>query len=182
MASYEHFRDFLDVNNIFDEIKKVENFPFLVEGTDILNLELSLKFGERYYISKFNDVSIENIAKLIVKSYSKKWNDLIQLNEKITLSNSGNQIETITDESNKTLTGNNTTTNKVGAFNSDELIDDNSNVNNSNETEEKGSSTTKENVVLDYATAFNNLSFSDKTNTINIVLKDVSNYLTLDIY
>lgn len=181
MTSYSHFSEFLSENNVFDEIKTIENFPFLDESM-ILNMQLNIKFGERYLINKFNSIELNDIAKLLVNTYSKKWNDLIQLNVELNLKDSGKKVEKITDESNKTLTGNNETVNKVGAYNSDVLIDDNSNVINNNETEEKDGTTTKENTYLDYATAFNNLSFSDKTNTINVVLKDVANYMTLDIY
>lgn len=181
MTNYSHFSEFLTENNIFDEIKKIEDFPFLDES-DILNMQLNIKFGERYLIKKFNDIELNTIAKLLVNTYSKKWNDLIQLNVELSLKDSGKKVETITDASNKTLSGNNETINKVGAYNSDVLIDDNSNINTTNETEEKDGVTTKENTYLDYATAFNNLSFSDKTNTINVVLKDVANYMTLDIY
>ena len=87
-----------------------------------------------------------------------------------------------TNSSSLINTGSNTTTHKVSAFNSPELIEDNADTeSNTNTSNNDGTKLlTEKNISL--KTAYNNLLLNQKLNIIESVIKDVSKYLTLDIY
>lgn len=73
-------------------------------------------------------------------------------------------------------------THKVTAFNSDELVTDYSDVKAEVETTSGESDKTGKEESVSIKNLFENLPLFERTNIINIVLKDVATYLTIDIY
>ena len=73
-------------------------------------------------------------------------------------------------------------TNKVSAFNSDDLLVDtgSTTVADENTTQDVDRDSLVE--TFNIQTAFNNLSLAEKTNIISVVLKDVATYLTVSVY
>ena len=72
--------------------------------------------------------------------------------------------------------------NKVSAFNSDTLITDTGAHNQLDENITQDITRDSQVSVIDWQTAFNNLSLSERTNIISVVLKDVATYLTVSVY
>lgn len=184
MITPANLRSYLAGGSIFTAIQTVENFPFFVDNTPAdLDYMLNLNYGSRQMFSAFIEVEIDVVAKHIAKLYGDKWNQLISFNS--TAVNIGANSSTKTTGSEKTIgTKQDTsdTTNKVSAFNSDDLIVDtgNNNITDGNNTLDIDRDSLVE--TFNLQTAFNNLSLVEKTNIINVVLKDVATYLTVSVY
>ena len=177
-------KEYLADANIFNSIKAIENFPFLEgDSSDELNMMLKINYGQKIMFSGMVDLSINDAAKYIVKTYSNSWNKLLTaLNSDFNVA--ADYIKVTTGNSN--TTGNNTDDNtnihKVAAFNSDELLDDYSDVGARTGTSANETISDGKEVNLSLKSLFDNLPLIERTNIINIVLKDVSNYLTLSVY
>lgn len=184
METLINLKTWLAGGSIFTAIQTAENFPFFSDTPPAeLDQMLSITYGNRMLASAFNNFDINTAGKFITKLYGEKWNALIQFNisppdlgAKSTTKTTGNQ-NTI-----GTKNGVSNTENKVSAFNSDGLITDTGahNALDENITQDitRGSSVS----VIDWQTAFNNLSLSERTNIISVVLKDVATHLTVSVY
>ena len=174
--------EFLFNESLFDRIQSLSPFSFF-DTVHPLKMDelLKVKYGERLVFHKYLKVDLDTIALFIVSEYQNKWNNiLVTIDSDI---KNGSERVLSEDTSNKVLTnGSNITENKVSAFNSDELITDKKDIddNSSNTDNLENKLLTEKQISLN--TAFNNLSISCKINIINIVLKDIASYLTLDIY
>ena len=177
-------RSYLADTNIFDSIKAIENFPFLEgESSDDLNMMLKINYGQKIMFSGVADLSVADAAKYIVKNYSDSWNKLlvaldsdfnIAANVVKVTSGKGNSSGTKTDDRNSK--------HNVAAFNSDELLPDSGDTENNVETSSNETTNTGKEENLSLKSLFDNLPLIERTNIINIVLKDVSNYLTISVY
>ena len=184
METLVNLKTWLAGGSIFTAIQSAENFPFFADNTPAeLDQMLSLTYGQRLVTSAFNNFDINVAGKFIAKIKKKKWAALIEFNvsppdlgAKSITKTTGNQntVGTKNDVSNSE--------NKVSAFNSDALITDtgahNELAENITQDITRGSSVS----VIDWQTAFNNLSLSERTNIISVVLKDVATYLTVSVY
>ena len=184
METPVNLKTWLAGGSVFTAIKSAENFPFFADNTPAeLDQMLSLTYGQRLVTSAFNNFDINVAGKFIAKLYGEKWAALIEFNvsppdlgAKSITKTTGNQntVGTKNDVSNSE--------NKVSAFNSDALITDtgahNELAENITQDITRGSSVS----VIDWQTAFNNLSLSERTNIISVVLKDVATYLTVSVY
>ena len=74
------------------------------------------------------------------------------------------------------------TENKIAAFNSDTLVTDGGTSNTSDNTTNKDTARESTDETFNLKSLLENLPLVERTNIINIVLKDVSNYLTVSIY
>ena len=175
---------YLTGGSIFTAIQTTNNFPFFV-GNDAVDLDymLTLNYGQRLMFSAFIDVPVNTVAKHIVKLYGDKWNGLISFNESgYNIGVSSSVKTTGKQKTTGVKTDNSDVTNKVSAFNSDELlVDTGSNtVGNENTNQDVDRDSLVE--TFNIQTAFNNLSLAEKTNIISVVLIDVANYLTVSAY
>ncbi|MGL6086623.1 MAG: hypothetical protein ACRC29_11990, partial [Enterobacterales bacterium] len=148
-----------------------------------LDQMLALMYGNRIMASAFIGFDINIAGKFISKLYGEKWLALINFNsapidigaKEVTKTvGSENTVGTKVDVSNSE--------NKVSAFNSDVLITDSGSNNTLDENTTKGVNKDATVSVIDWQTAFNNLSTVERTNIISVVLKDVSTYLTVSVY
>ena len=184
METLVNLKTWLAGGSVFTAIQTAENFPFFADNTPSeLDQMLSLTYGQRLVTSAFNSFDINVVGKFITKLYGEKWNALIQFNisppdigAKSVTKTTGNQntVGTKNDVSNSE--------NKVSAFNSDALITDTGAFNELDENITQDITRDSSVSVIDWQTAFNNLSLSERTNIISVVLKDVSTYLTINIY
>ena len=178
-------KQYLGTENIFDIIKSLYSFPFLEgEGkTEDLNNMLLINYGQRGLISGFKDIPVANSAKYIIAIYSDKWDKLVISAAGITnlASNNSRKIKGTVKE---VGTGNNNskTENKVSAFNSDTLVTDGGASSTSDNTNTKDTDRESTDETFNLKSLLDNLPLVERTNIINIVLKDVSNYLTISIY
>lgn len=184
METPVNLRGYLTGGSIFTAIQTTNNFPFFV-GNDAADLDymLTLNYGQRLMFSAFIDVPVNTVAKHIVKLYGDKWDGLIKFNENGTNIGAVSSIKTTGKQKTTGVKTDNTdVTNKVSAFNSDELLVDtgSTTVGDENTTQDVDRDSLVE--TFNIQTAFNNLPLAEKTNIINVVLKDVANYLTVSAY
>ena len=184
METLVNLKTWLAGGSIFTAIQTAENFPFFADTTPAeLDQMLSLTYGQRLVTSAFNNFDINTAGKFITKLYGEKWKALIQFN--ITPPDLGAKSTTKTTGNQNTVGTKNdvsTSENKVSAFNSDALITDNGAHNALDENTTQDITRDSSISVIDWQTAFNNLSLSERTNIISVVLKDVSTYLTVSVY
>ena len=184
METLVNLKTWLTGGSIFTAIQTAEKFPFFADTTPAeLDKMLSLTYGQRLVMSAFNSFDINVAGKFITKLYGEKWNALIQFNisppdigAKSVTKTTGNQntVGTKKDVS--------SSENKVSAFNSDALITDKGERNELDENITQDITRDSSVSVIDWQTAFNNLSLSERTNIISVVLKDVATYLTVSVY
>ena len=184
METPVNLRGYLTGGSIFTAIQTTNNFPFFV-GNDAADLDymLTLNYGQRLMFSAFIDVPVNTVAKHIVKLYGDKWDGLIKFNENGANIGAVSSIKTTGKQKTTGVKTDNTdVTNKVSAFNSDELLVDTgtTTVGDENTTQDVDRDSLVE--TFNIQTAFNNLPLAEKTNIINVVLKDVANYLTVLAY
>ena len=174
----------LKSGSLWGAIQSIEDFPFFADN-DPLKLDMLQvnQYGDRSVFNKMATKTIDEIADSIVLTHRNSWAKLIELNSlDINLGSTGTKKITENIDDDETRTNLKNDLNKVSAYNTDQLIVNDGMSSDSNDTL-KGSKKrilTEENLNLDIA--YTNLSLIQKHNIINIVLKDVSNYLTLDIY
>lgn len=176
--------EFLTQGSIFTAINSIKPLPFLDDGQAIImDRMLSLQYGDRVMFSKMITQSLPQIAEMIVMNEGAKWDNMIKLLddvENLPRGKTRKLSETVNDSENRT----NTTDHKnvVSAFNSDELIVNDGSIGNN--TDESANQKTRE--LTDSTSSLwdsqNALSLSEKNNIINTVIKDVSSYLTINIY
>ena len=184
METLVNLKTWLAGGSIFTAIQTAENFPFFADSSPAeLDQMLSLTYGQRMVASAFNSFDINVAGKFIVKLYGEKWNRLIQFNAE-PLDIGAKSVTKTTGSQNTTGTKNDISNieNKVSAFNSDDLITDTGSRNELDETTNQDITRDSSVSVIDWQTAFNNLSLAERTNIISVVLKDVATYLTVSVY
>ena len=184
METLVNLKTWLTGGSIFTAIHTAKNFPFFAgEPVTDLDYMLTLNYGQRQMFSAFIDVPVNTVAKHIVKLYGDKWDGLIKFNESGANIGASSNIKTTGKQTTKGVKNDNTdVTNKVSAFNSDDLLVDtgSTTVADENTTQDVDRDSLVE--TFNIQTAFNNLSLAEKTNIISVVLKDVATYLTVSVY
>ena len=184
METPVNLRGYLTGGSIFTAIQTIKNFPFFV-GNDAADLDymLMLNYGQRLVFSAFIDVPVNTVAKHIVKLYGDKWDKLIISAAGITnlAANNSRKIKGTVSEMGKGNTQSKTE-NKVSAFNSDTLVTDGGTSSTSDNATTRDTDRESTDETFNLKSLFDNLPLVERTNIINIVLKDVSNYLTVSIY
>lgn len=184
METLVNLKTWLTGGSVFTAIRTAENFPFFADNTPAeLDQMLSLTYGQRLVTSAFNSFDINVAGKFITKLYGEKWKALIEFN--VSPPDLGAKSFTKTTGSQNTVGTKNDVSNsenKVSAFNSDALITDTGARNELDENVTQDITRDSSVSVINWQTAFNNLSLSERTNIINVVLKDVATYLTVSVY
>ena len=177
-------RSYLADTNIFDSIKAIESFPFLEgDSSDDLNMMLKINYGQKIMFSGVSNLSVADAAKYIVKNYSDSWNKLLTaLDSDFNIAANAIKVTSGKGNSNGTKTDDRNSKHNVAAFNSDELLPDSGDTENNVETSSNETINTGKEENLSLKSLFDNLPLIERTNIINIVLKDVSNYLTISVY
>lgn len=173
---------FLENESIFTRIQSLGPFPFFDKMAPLdMDKHLSLFYGERIVFNKIIDVDLNTIASLIIGVNGDKWENLI-LTSGLDILSGSERIVNENNSSNVLNEGENTRTHKVSGFNDPELVEDNADVETNTSTMDNTGTRllTEKNTSLQVA--FNNLQLHKKLNIIETVIKDVSNYMTLDIY
>lgn len=173
---------FLENESIFTRIQTLSPYPFF-DTMQALEMDkhLSIKYGERIVYSKIISLDLDILAKLIIGVNGDKWENLIAAND-LDILNGSERTVNESNSSNVINTGANTRTHKVSGFNSPTLIEDNADIDSSTGTVDNTGNKLLTEKTKSLKTAYNNLQLQTKLNIIETVVKDVSNYLTLDIY
>ena len=176
--------EYLGQTNIFTELMEVGDNPiFNIENNQNMNMLLKLNHGDKVVFDKFNAISINEVARMLTLQHGKNWKRILDVSINglnIGASSTHTITETITETENRTNIREDL--NKVSAYNSDELVTNDGTNSNNNENVNGDKLRVLTDEVTDYNTLFNNLSTSIKNNIIDIVITDVSNFLTLSIY
>lgn len=174
--------EFLDQANLWGRIQALSPYPFFdTMPPDELDLKLILDYGERIVYPKIVSLDLDKLASLVNNTFSSKWEKLITINA-IDFVNGAERVVNETVNNNVINTGSNNIDHKVSAFNTDVLITDNADHTASTNTTDGENIRLLTEKTTSLNTAYNNLLLSQKVNIIVIVLKDVSTFLTLDIY
>lgn len=153
------------------------------EKVNTMNTLLIVNYGERVLYDKFELITVPEISDMIALVHSVHWQDLITLkaSEVNPIYSSSNTLtETVTETGNTVNTNENV--NKLSADNDDELIVNDGSSSNANENKQGERTRILTDNKTDFNNVYNNLSLSAKNNIINIVLKDIADFLTLTIY
>ena len=174
----------LGTGNLFNELAVISNLPFFSESNNpVMNHLLTINFGERELYFKFDELDLSDLAEMVNLIHNEHWQSLLDFKSSEVnpfLSSSNTITETINDSGERTNT--NERINKVSGFNSDELVTNDGDNENLSETRTDERIRTVQDDKMNYQIAFNNLSLSQKTNIIKLVLKDIADFLTLSIY
>lgn len=173
---------FLENESIFSRIQSLSPYPFFDTMTALdMDKHLSMFYGERIVYYKVISLDLDSIARLIIGVNGSKWENLISANSLDILSGAERTVNE-NNSSNVINTGANTRTHKISSFNDPVLIEDNADVDSSTGTVDNTGTRLLTEKTKSMQTAYNNLQLHKKLNIIETVVKDVSNYLTLDIY
>lgn len=173
---------FLENESIFTRIRSISPYPFFDKITVLdMDKHLIMFYGERIVFKKILGSDLDTIARLIVGVNGDKWTNLILANGLDILSGAERTLNE-NNTSNVLNTGANTRTHKISGFNDPELIEDSADVDSSTGTVDNTGTRLLTEKTKSLQTAYNNLQLHTKLNIIESVIKDVSNYLTLDIY
>lgn len=176
--------DYLKNENLFDEINKIETMPFLDGGEALeVNKLFLFKYGGRVLYSKTEMLTVPELAKIIHTMYSKRWVNLILIDETDFDITSGS-VRSLT-ENNNTNSNNvssNISVNKVSAYDDVALIDDTGSNSDTNSTNTKTGDKVREEKTKSLYSSYMNLSLLQKNNIIDLVFDDVRNLICLSIY
>lgn len=173
---------FLENESIFTRIQSLSPYLFFDKMTPVdMDKHLIMFYGERIVFNKIIGFDLNTIARLIVGINGDKWENLILANS-IDILNGTERTVNENNSSNVVNTGASTRTHKVSSFNDPTLIEDNADVDSSTDTVDNTGTRLLTEKTKSLQAAFNNLQLYKKLNIIETVVKDVSNYLTLDIY
>lgn len=176
--------DFMRQGSIWSGVRALEPFPFFDTYTpQQLDMFMGESYGHRYMFSKAVTKTIDEVAIGIVANFKDKWGKLIEVQAMdYNLQSSGGK--TTTEKVGKSEKRNlkNDNTNKVSAFNTDELITNDGSASTGSDQLIADNTRTVTEANISLIDAFNNLSLLDKSNILSTVLKDVASYLTLDVY
>ena len=177
-----NLEQFLENESIFTRIQSLSPYPFFDKMTPLnMDKHLLMFYGERIVFNKMIGFDLDTIASLIVGVNGDKWENLILANGLDILSGAERTVNE-NNSSNVLNTGANTRTHKVSSFNTPDLIEDTADLDSSTGTVDNTGTRLLTEKTKSLQTAYNNLQLQRKINIIETVVKDVSNYLTLDIY
>lgn len=176
--------DFLQTGDLFGAINILAPLPFITDANPAkLNILLDDMYGQRKLYSSMKTKSVDDVAELVVILYKDAWDKLILI-EAIDFDIGGGatrkMTETITENENRNNTRNDV--NKVTAYNSDVMIDNDGLNSIGTEGLDKTRTRTVSDGQYSIQTAFNDLQLITKTNIITTAIKDVADYMTLIIY
>ena len=179
---YLTLKQHLDNESVLGRIRSLSPYPFF-DKMNVLDMDkhLIMFYGERIVFNKIIGFDLDTIASLIVGVNGDKWDNLILANGLDILSGA-ERIVNENNSNNVLNTGANTRTHKVSGFNDPALIEDTADVESNTVTVDNTGARLLTEKTKSLQSAYNNLQLHKKLNIIESVVKDVSNYLTLDIY
>lgn len=171
-------REFLDGSDLWDAINTAKEYPFI--GPDLNNLFL-IEYGQMPLFSGIVGDSVENIADYCVRLFGDKWDSLLELSGvKLDVSETNTTTETTVNTEERATER--TDTDKVSAFNSDDLIDEGGKTSDGVETLDGETVRTVENEKKSLQTLFDNLHKSEKLNIIKQAMADVAGFMKTQVY
>lgn len=176
--------EYMQSGSIWGGIQALEPFPFLVTTPPArMDILLELSYGEQWMFHKLGVKPVSEICANIVAVYKDQWLRLIEVQAlDINIGSGLTKKQTETSTKTEVRTNSRDDVNKVSAFNSDELINNDGATSTGSDDLEGDTTRVLTDEQISLVNAFNNLSLLDKSNILNTVNKDVASFLTLDIY
>lgn len=170
-------------SSLFGEINSIKSFPFITaNGAETLDLLYKVKYGTRIIPKSVENLTVQELAKILVTIFGDSWNNRYALlTEEMLLGVDSKTIvnETISDDTKRLSISNQT--NKMSAFNDDDLSTNSSNEDNVNDNIQKEYN---KNTVTTHTSMNAIKSQLELMNShfIDSVLEDVSKIISLSIY
>ena len=170
--------------SLFNEINKIKPFPFIdTYGSENIDLLYKTKYGTRSIPTSIENLTVPELAKLLVTSFGDSWsNKYTLLKDELLLGVDSKTVvdEMVTDDTTRTTNSNQT--NKVSAFNDDDLTtnDSSDDVVNDDIQKERSKSVVTTNTNMNAIKS--QLELMDSNFIVDTVLKDVSTLVSLSIY
>jgi len=174
--------EFTVQGGLFNAIENIRPLPFLGDGqNEVMDRLLILQYGDRSVYYKMIPLTLAQIAEMAVMLNGDNWNDIILLNG---INKSAKSVRTITETTINDENRINTRDDKnvVSAFNADDLIVNDGMLSNGSDNLNGTETRTMTDELTDLTTAYKHLSLSAKNNIMNVVLKDIADFITLNIY
>ena len=182
-----------ETEGLFSEIQSLfaPNFLANIEP-ETLDLFLVARYGEREILSAMEKMSTENIAKYVYGIFSAKWENLfnvLAVKDEESFTGGYKEVYEETSTLNGAVTSNgvNTDTTKVSAYNSEELVDNESTISNNNNTVNTDNSSTKT-----YTKTVNNgneyknkeiaVNYLQNSPVYDTIYRDILNIITISIF
>lgn len=178
------FSEWLKDQSLFSTINSIRSFPFITAyGAEKIDLIYKMLYGSRFIPTNVETMNINDIANVLIASFGDKWEKQYKLltDELLT----GVESKTVTEENSEDDMDRNlttTSTNKVSAFNDDELSENDSDDENSNLNETKKSTRNSTTTTTSMKAIKDQLDLLTSDFIIDVVLRDVSRMLSLSIY
>lgn len=173
-------KEYLAHDNIFTTIIKQTALPI---DSELLNGILVIEHGEKKLFSKLEGIPVSNAGEYISVLHGENWNRLIELNSIYDVVKNGDtneKTETVTTTENRENQKNDK--GLISAYDSDELvINDGGESTGSDLLTGERITTVKESKV-NLNSLYYNLSLSQKNAILQTVVKDVANFLAINIY
>lgn len=172
--------DYLKDGNIFDEIAGVNPYPFVVNPVSMQNI-LRLHYGKRVLFSELDSFTKQEVAGMIVEVYGERWERLVQ--RQLVLDNANDRREvTESIERSEDTTSEANSTDKVASWDTEVLSDESGRNTTGNEGVTGSTTRTYIDEKVDVRKSFDLLNVKSRDTIINLVVKDVADFLTLSIY
>ena len=168
--------------SLFNEIYKMRQYPFIADyGSENIDLLYKMKYGDREVAKNIEKLTIQELARILVAAFGESWNNLYVLIRNMELGVDSKTVidETVTDDTTRVSTSNQT--NKVSAFNDDDLATNNSDEDTVNDDIKKESKKMTNHTVYNMNAIKSQIELMND-HFIDNVLKDVSRIVSLSIY
>lgn len=178
------FKEWVQDKSFFGTINSIRTFPFITAfGADKMDVIYTMLYGSRFIPSNVENMSVYDVAAVVVASFGDKWEKQYKLVENELLL--GVDSKTTTEESTEDDTDRNIKTtrdNKVSAFNTDDMADNDIEDENSTLSEKNKSTKINTTTTTSIKAIQDQLDLLQSDFIIDVIMKDVSRLLSLSIY
>lgn len=179
-----NFNQWVAGDNLFHEInEQLEDNSFIeIHGIEEMNLLYKTMYGVRKVPRNLQSLSVREVARVLTMAYAKRWemwyNQIIKeleigvVSERIITDKGSDETERETDVKR---------VNETSAFNDDDFVADNSNDDSTTDSMISNRENERSEKLIDFSTVQKQLEMFNQSFIIDIVMKDISKILTLDI-
>ena len=176
-----NLKEFINGASLFSAIQTVNFFPFFEGNENILDLMLVTNYGNKQVFEPFEVNDINSIATMLVLNFEQTWNSYVKMGDLIENPNDRREVTETIDRTEERLNSNDST-DKVSAFNSNEMVDDKGSSVSGTDDLTGLTTRTLTDEQINVTTMFNRLSSTTRNSIVTSVLDDIAGYLTLSIY
>ena len=176
----------INQDSLFYELNELNPNGIIEEiGIENLNFMFAIQYGSREIPSFFETKPTKEVASYINQLFMKRWEQLRNIETHVHSLPIGFENETVidesnTDSSNKNIVNNNS--NKISAFNVDELTENNSSDDVLEEMGDRESTKTHKKTLSSLKSIDTQRQMTDNENISKVICKDVSSVIVLSIY